>query len=73
MIRVLRVQPESIAAELGLTPGTELISVDGRPLEDFLDWEFLTADEAFELEAKLPDGEHVVFEIEREGGETLGV
>ncbi|MBM3885721.1 MAG: DUF512 domain-containing protein [Gemmatimonadetes bacterium] len=73
MIRVLRVQPESIAAELGLTPGTELLSVDGRPLEDFLDWEFLTADEAFELEAKLPDGEHVVFEIEREGGEAMGV
>lgn len=48
MIRILRVQPESIAAELGLTPGTELLSVDGRPLEDFLDWEFLTADDAFE-------------------------
>ncbi len=73
MIRVLRVQPESIAAELGIVPGTELISVDGRELEDFLDWEFLTADDAFELEAKLPDGEHIVFEIEREGGDPMGV
>jgi putative radical SAM enzyme (TIGR03279 family) len=73
MVRVLRVQPDSIAAELGITPGTELLSVDGRALEDFLDWEFLTADDAFELEAKLPDGEHVVFEIEREGGDPMGV
>ncbi|MBX3133090.1 MAG: DUF512 domain-containing protein [Gemmatimonadaceae bacterium] len=73
MVRVSRVQPESIAAELGITPGTELLSVDGRALDDFLDWEFLTADDAFELEAKLPDGEHVVFEIEREGGEPMGL
>ena len=73
MVRVSKVHPESIAAELGITPGTELLSVDGRKLDDFLDWEFLTADDAFELEAKLPDGEHVVFEIEREGGDPMGV
>lgn len=73
MVRVLKVQPDSIAAELGIIPGTELISVDGRPLEDFLDWEFLTADDAFELEAKLPDGEHLVFEIERDGGDPMGI
>ena len=73
MVRVSKVQPNSIAAELGIVPGTELLRVDGRDLDDFLDWEFLTADEAFELEVKQPDGEHVVFEIEREGGEPMGV
>lgn len=73
MVRVSKVYPDSIAAELGITPGTELLSVDGRALDDFLDWEFLTADEAFELEAKLTDGEHVVFEIERDGGEPMGL
>ncbi len=73
MVRVLRVQPDSIAAELGIVPGTELLSVDGRALDDFLDWEFLTADDQFELEAKLPDGEHVVFEIERESGDPMGI
>jgi putative radical SAM enzyme (TIGR03279 family) len=73
MVRVRSIHPESIAAELGIVPGTELLRVDGRDLDDFLDWEFLTADDAFELEAKLPDGEHVVFEIEREGGEPMGI
>ncbi len=73
MVRVLKVQPNSIAAELGLTPGAELLSVDGRKLADFLDWEFLTAVDAFELEARLANGEHVVFEIERDGGEPMGV
>lgn len=73
MVRVLRVQPDSIAAELGITPGAELLSVNGRKLDDFLDWEFLTADDAFELEAKLADGEHIVFEIERSDGDSLGI
>ncbi len=73
MVRVFRVQPDSIAAELGIVPGTEFLTVDGRPLDDFLDWEFLTADDAFELEAKLPDGEHVLYEIEREQGDQMGV
>ena len=73
MIRVLQVQPESIASELGIVPGTELLSVNGRELADFLDWEFLTADDAFELEAKLPDGEHLVYEIERGDGDLMGI
>ena len=45
MVRVSRVLPDSIAAELGIVPGTELQSVNGRELADFLDWEFLTADD----------------------------
>ncbi|MEY4609187.1 MAG: hypothetical protein RL625_1404 [Gemmatimonadota bacterium] len=73
MIRVLRVQPESIAAELGLVPGAELLRVNGRELDDFLDWEFLTAEESFELEAKLLDGEQVIFEIERDGELPMGI
>jgi putative radical SAM enzyme (TIGR03279 family) len=73
MVRVSKVHSNSIAAELGIVPGTELLSVGGRALDDFLDWEFLTAEEAFELEVRHPDGEHVVFEIEREGGEPMGL
>lgn len=73
MVRVLRVEPDSIAAGLGIIPGTELLAVNGRGLADFLDWEFLTADDAFELEAKLPDGEHLLFEVEREDGDIMGI
>jgi putative radical SAM enzyme (TIGR03279 family) len=73
MVRVARVHPESIAAELGIVPGTELVSVNGRELSDFLDWEFLTAEDALEVEAVLPDGDSVVYEIERPEGEPLGV
>ena len=40
MIRVTAVEPGTIGAELGLEPGSELLSVNGRELEDFLDWEY---------------------------------
>src|ERR687890_1224677 len=73
MVRVARVLPGGIAEELGIVPGTELVSVNGRELADFLDWEFLTADDELVVEARLPDGEEVVYEIERPEGESLGV
>jgi putative radical SAM enzyme (TIGR03279 family) len=72
MVRVSRVAAGSIAEEIGIVPGTELISVDGRSVDDFLDWEFLTAADAFVALAKLPDGESIEFDIERPEGESLG-
>jgi putative radical SAM enzyme (TIGR03279 family) len=47
--------------------------VDGRELEDFLDWEFLTAEDEFLLHVRQPDGEEIEFEIERPVAEPLGV
>lgn len=73
MIRVHSVAPDSLGAELGLVPGTELHAVNGRALEDFLDWEFLTADDRFLLEARLPTGEDIEYDVERPEGLPLGV
>ena len=73
MVRVTRVHPGSIADQLGIVPDTELLAVNGRPLEDFLDWEFLTAEDAFVVAAKMPDGSAIEFDIEREDGEPMGV
>ncbi|MDH5805336.1 MAG: DUF512 domain-containing protein, partial [Gemmatimonadota bacterium] len=73
MITVTDVHPESIGHALGVVPGTQLQRVNGKELEDFLDWEFLTAEHAFEVEAVLPDGESVVFDIERQEGDWLGI
>src|SRR5574341_2357178 len=73
MIRVASVAPHSIAADLRLPPGTELLRINERELQDFLDWEFLTADEQFLLLARLPDGGVVEYDIERPEGRPLGV
>ncbi len=73
MVKVSRIEQNSIAAELGIQSGTELLTVNGRPLADFLDWEFLTADEELLIEARQPDGEQIIYELERLDGEPLGI
>jgi putative radical SAM enzyme (TIGR03279 family) len=73
MVRVKAIENGGIAEELGIVPGTELLSVNGRELADFLDWEFLTADDELVIEARLPGGDAVVYEIERPEGEPLGL
>ena len=73
MVRVSRVHPGSIAAELGIEPGTEIRAVNGREIADFLDWEFLTADDDLVIDARLPDGEEIVYEVERPEGEGMGL
>src|SRR5881227_2684267 len=73
MVKVSRIERNSIADELGVVPGTELLTVNGRPLADFLDWEFLTADEELVIEARQPNGEEIIFELERLDGEPLGI
>lgn len=73
MVRVSRVDEGGIAEAVGIVAGTELLSVNDRPVADFLDWEFLTAEEDLVIEAKQPDGERVIYELERLDGEPLGL
>jgi len=73
MIRVTAVAPESLGSELGLKPGAELLTINGREIEDFLDWEFLSADDQFMLHVRQPDGEEIEFDIERPEGLPMGV
>jgi putative radical SAM enzyme (TIGR03279 family) len=73
LVRVEAVAKGSLGAELGLVPGTELVAVDGREVEDFLDWEFLTAEDRFVLHARLPGGAGVEYDVERPEGVPLGV
>ena len=73
MIRIQTVAPRSLGAELGLGPGWELVEVNGRALTDFLDWEYLTSEDAFVLLARSPAGDAVEFDVERPEGLPLGV
>jgi putative radical SAM enzyme (TIGR03279 family) len=73
VIRVQAVAPDTLGAALGLIPGTQLLAVNERDLEDFLDWEFLTAEDQFVLRAQLPSGEEVEYDVERPEGLPMGV
>jgi len=73
MLRVTAVAPDSLGSELGLRPGTDLLTINGREVEDFLDWEFLSADEQFLLHVRHPDGEEIEYDVERPEGLPMGV
>ena len=73
MVIVRSVAADSIGGELGIAQGTQLLSVNGRQLEDFLDWEFLTEDDELLIVARTPDGAEVEFEIERPEGIPMGL
>jgi len=73
VIRPQSLAPDTLGAALQLVPGTQLLAVNSRALEDFLDWEFLTADDQFVLHARLPTGQEVEYDVERPEGLPMGV
>lgn len=69
------VAPGSIAAEIGIAPGDEIVAINGRRMEDVIDYRFLVADEVIEVTIA-PQGDagraySVV--VEKDPDETLGV
>lgn len=70
---VRAVENGSIAHETGITPGDRLLSVNGKEIEDILDYEFLTAEEEIVLSVEKPDGEIWELEIEKDEDEDLGI
>ena len=74
MVRIAGIHPESIAEELRLQIGSRIVRINGEPVRDAIDFRFLEADGALELEVHTPDGaEPVVYEIEKDASEPLGI
>lgn len=67
------VEPGSIAEELELSPGDVLVSVNGQPVRDVLDYHYLINEEYLELLVRKPDGEEWELEIEKEYEDDLGI
>ena len=71
--KISRVKEGSIAWELELQPGDELLSINGETIEDVFDYHYLVNDEYIELLVRKPDGEEWELEVEKEFEEDLGL
>ncbi len=63
----------SIAKELELAPGDELISINGTVIKDVLDYHYLIKDEELTVLIRKPDGEEWELDIEKDYDEDLGI
>ena len=70
-IRITTIEPGSIAEELGIQPGDELVTMNGEPIHDELDVKFYSPGEMVEIELYL-QGNFTQIEIEKEHDDELG-
>ena len=74
MLKITKVKRNSIAKELGLEVGDEIVAFDGYPCEDELDYLYYVETDGFTMTVrdKRGSGETTV-EIEKDEGEDLGL
>ncbi|MDR2647125.1 MAG: DUF512 domain-containing protein [Oscillospiraceae bacterium] len=70
---IRQIQPNSLAARKKIAAGDCLLSINGRPINDFLDYEFYTASEKLTLRCKRPAGKEYVRHLRKGEDEDLGL
>ncbi len=70
---IKEIEAGSIAEELELTPGDELISVNDKRIKDVFDYHYLIKDDFLKVVVQKPDGEEWELEIEKDYEDDLGI
>lgn len=63
----------SIAEELEIEAGDELLAINDQPIEDIFDYQYYVEDEYIEVLIRKPDGEEWLLEIDKDPDEDLGI
>ncbi len=71
--KIIKVNPDSIAEEMGVEPGMYLISVNGVEIEDVFDYQYLMEDTEISVLIRDGGGEETLLEIEKDFDEDFGV
>lgn len=71
-MKIITIDQASTGRECGLQPGDEVLSINGAPVRDIIDYRFLTAEEAIEMEVRRGN-EQIIFEIEKDTDDSLGL
>ncbi len=70
---IKNIESGSIAEELGIEPGDELLMINNCEIEDVFDYHYHVNDEELVLLIQKPDGEEWELEIEKDYEEDLGI
>ena len=70
---IKEVKPGSLAEELELEPGDEILRINDTQITDIVDLQFALADELIEIEVRRKNGELWELEVEKDYDEGLGV
>jgi putative radical SAM enzyme (TIGR03279 family) len=73
MVRIAEVLPDSIAEELHLRIGSRIVRINGEPVRDTIDLRFMEAEGRLELEVQHGPDEVVLYDIEKDAAEGLGI
>ncbi len=69
--RVVNVAPDSPAAQAGLQPGDEIVSIDGRSPRDVIEWRLLVDEPDLDVEVRR-GGLDIAVDVPKRAGEPLG-
>lgn len=70
---ITKIEKGSIAEELEIKPGDILISINNEKIEDIIEYKYLCCDEYIEMEILTKENELILFEIEKEIDEDIGI
>ncbi|MBU5677320.1 DUF512 domain-containing protein [Alkaliphilus sp. MSJ-5] len=70
---ISKVYSGSIAEEVGIQVGDELLKINSHEIEDIIEYKYYLADEYLEVEILKTDGEHWIVEVDKEYDEDLGI
>lgn len=70
---IKEIERGSIADELGLTPGDELISINDTKIKDIFDYHYIIKDEFLTVLIRKPDGQEWELDIEKDYDDDLGI
>lgn len=68
-----RIVPLSIAEEMGIEPGDELLKINDEAIQDIFDYQYLVQDEHLDVLIRKADGEEWLLDIDKDFDEDLGI
>ena len=71
-MKILSIDQDSTGLEAGLQTGDVVLRINNHPVRDILDYKFLIADDAVEMEIRR-NGGALIFEIEKDANDSLGL